>query len=61
MTILVFVQFLTTRTVKAMHCDQIDVTDELSPEIASRYMQLIGILRWAVEIGLIDIYLEVSL
>jgi hypothetical protein len=39
----------------------IDVTDELSPELASRYMQLIGILRWAVEIGRIDIYLEVSL
>jgi hypothetical protein len=39
----------------------IDVTDELSPELASRYMQLIGILRWVVEIGRIDIYLEVSL
>jgi hypothetical protein len=40
---------------------EIDVTDELAPDLASRYMQLIGILRWAVEIGRIDIYLEVSL
>lgn len=40
---------------------ELDVTDELSPELASRYMQLIGILRWSVEIGRIDIFLEVSL
>jgi hypothetical protein len=40
---------------------EIDVTDELGPELASRFLQLIGILRWAVEIGRIDIYLEVSL
>jgi hypothetical protein len=40
---------------------EIDVTDELDPALASRFMQLIGILRWAVEIGRIDIYLETSL
>jgi hypothetical protein len=40
---------------------EIDVTDELDQTLASRYMQLIGILRWAVKIGQIDIYLEVSL
>lgn len=40
---------------------EIDVTDELTPNLASRYMQLVGILRWAVEIGRIDIFLEVSL
>jgi hypothetical protein len=40
---------------------EIDVTDELDPTLATRYMQLIGILRWAVEIGRIDIYLETSL
>jgi hypothetical protein len=40
---------------------EIDVTDELDQTLASRYMQLIGILRWAVENGRIDIYLEVSL
>jgi hypothetical protein len=40
---------------------EIDVTDELSQAFASRYMQLIGILRWAVEIDRINIYLKVSL
>jgi Reverse transcriptase (RNA-dependent DNA polymerase) len=40
---------------------EIDVTDELDQALASRFMQLIGILRWAVEIGRIDIYLETSL
>jgi hypothetical protein len=40
---------------------ELDITDELDGDLASRFMQLIGILRWAVEIGRIDIYLEVSL
>jgi len=38
-----------------------DITPELSDEGASRYLQLIGILRWAVELGRIDIYTEVSM
>ena len=40
---------------------ELDVTEELEPELASRYLQLIGICRWAVEIGRVDIFLEVSL
>jgi hypothetical protein len=40
---------------------EIDITDELDQTMATRFMQLIGILRWAVEIGRIDIYLETSL
>ena len=40
---------------------ELDVTEELDQKLASRYMQLIGILRWAMEIGRIDIFLEVSL
>jgi hypothetical protein len=40
---------------------EIDVTEELDQTLASRYMQLIGILRWAVEIGRFDIFLEVLL
>jgi hypothetical protein len=40
---------------------EVDVTDELDLTLASRFMQLIGILRWAVEIGCIDICLETSL
>ena len=38
-----------------------DTTDECDEEGASRYSQLIGVLRWAVELGRIDIYTEVSL
>jgi hypothetical protein len=40
---------------------EIDVTDELDQTLTSRFMQMIGILRWAVEIGRLDIYLETSL
>jgi hypothetical protein len=37
-----------------------DVTNELDSELSSRYSQLIGILRWMVELGRVDIYHEVS-
>ena len=37
------------------------MTEELVPELASRYLQLIEICRGAVEIGQVDIFLEVSL
>ena len=40
---------------------EINITNELDQTLASRFMQLIGILRWAVEIGCINIYLETSL
>jgi hypothetical protein len=40
---------------------ELDVTPELDAQGLSRYRQLIGILRWAVEIGRIDIYLETAL
>ena len=40
---------------------KIDVTNELDQTMASHFMQLIGILCWAVEIGCINIYLETSL
>jgi hypothetical protein len=39
---------------------ELDVTDELSLDLCSRYSQLIGVLRWMVELGRIDIYHEVS-
>ena len=38
-----------------------DTTDECDVDGASRYSQLVGVLRWAVELGRIDIYTEVSL
>lgn len=39
---------------------ELDVTDECDAEMTSRYQQLIGILRWAVELGRIDIQAEVA-
>ena len=39
---------------------ELDVTDALGPELASRYLQLIGIARWAIELGRIDISYPVS-
>ena len=38
---------------------ELDVTDECDDAMTSRYQQLIGILRWAVELGRIDIQVEV--
>jgi hypothetical protein len=40
---------------------ELDVSDELGPELLSRYLQLIGICRWAIELGRIDIGHEISL
>eukprot|EP00978_Attheya_sp_CCMP212_P043248 scaffold278896_cov71-Attheya_sp.AAC.1 len=37
---------------------ELDVTTLLGDEESSEYQQLIGILRWAVELGRIDIALE---
>ena len=39
---------------------ELDFTPELNDELGSRYLQLIGILRWAIELGRIDIFVEVS-
>ncbi len=38
---------------------EIDVSAELSPEFAAYYQSLIGILRWMVELGRVDITAEV--
>ena len=40
---------------------EIDVTPELPPEESSYYQSLIGILRWIVELGRVDVCLEVSM
>lgn len=40
---------------------ELDISKELTADLSSRYRQLIGILRWAVELGRVDIYLEVAL
>lgn len=39
---------------------ELDVTTELNDELGSRFLQLIGILRWAIELGRLDIFVEVS-
>ena len=40
---------------------KLDVSDELSPSDMSYYQSLIGILRWIVELGCVDVCLEVSM
>lgn len=44
-----------------IHRPETDTTNECDADAASQYSQLIGILHWAVELGRINIYTEVSL
>ena len=46
---------------KETYRPEIDNTPELDDELATRYQHLIGVLRWAVELGRIDIYIEVAM
>ena len=39
---------------------ELDVTPELNDELGSRFLQLIGILRWAIELGRLDTFVELS-
>ena len=39
---------------------EVDLTDEVNEKLTNRYQQLIGILRWAVELGRFDIHVEVA-
>jgi len=40
---------------------ELDVSDLLNDEMVSRYLNLIGVLRWACELGRVDILYEVSI
>jgi hypothetical protein len=40
---------------------ELDVSSELAPQEAAYYQSLIGVLRWIVELGRVDICLEVSM
>ena len=40
---------------------EVDTSNECNSEQSSRYQNLIGVLRWAVELGRLDIYTEVAL
>jgi hypothetical protein len=48
------------RQLKVYLKPELDVTDELGPELTSRYLQLIGICRWAIELGRLDIFHETA-
>ena len=39
---------------------ELDFTDELNPDLANYYQSQIGVLRWMVELGRVDIITEVS-
>ena len=39
---------------------ELDAPVELGEELTNRYQQLIGVLRWSIELGRIDILTEVS-
>ena len=40
---------------------ELDVTQELEDEHVSTYQEFVGVLRWAVELGRVDIATEVSI
>ena len=40
---------------------EIDISEELKPDKASYFQSLIGVLRWMVELGRVDICVEVSM
>ena len=47
--------------ITANYAPELDQSPELNPELATYYQSLIGILRWMVELGRVDICLEVSM
>ena len=46
---------------QTQYCPEIDSTHELSPTDDGYYQLLIGMLRWMVNLGRVDICLEVSM
>jgi hypothetical protein len=40
---------------------ELDVTEELADNDVTFYQELIGVLRWATEVGRVDVLLKVSL
>ena len=47
-------------TMNGNYCPEIDISDELGDEVATQYQQMIGILRWSILLGRIDIITKVS-
>jgi hypothetical protein len=55
---------LATKASTPMHADyqpELDVTPLLNTQQANYYQELIGILRWAIELGRIDIHVQVAM
>jgi hypothetical protein len=46
---------------KTDYCPELDVTAELTAQDASHFQSLIGVLRWIVELGRVDMCCEVSM
>ena len=40
---------------------ELNASEELSEQDTGYYQSLIGVLRWIVELGQVDIYLEISM
>ena len=52
----------TARTPMSLsYCPELDMTEELSSEDITFYQELIGMLRWATELGRVDILHEVAI
>jgi hypothetical protein len=43
------------------YCPEMDISDPLDPKCSSFYQHLIGVMRWMVELGHVDIATEISL
>ncbi len=50
-----------TRAENPLYCVDTDVSEPLDDECSSFFQHLIGIMRWMVELGRVDIAVEVSL
>ena len=51
----------TNTPISASYCPKLDISPELNSKDAAYFMSLIGILRWIVELGRVDVCLEVSM
>ena len=43
------------------YCPEMDISNPLDPKCLSFYQHLIGVMRWMVELGCIDIATKISL
>ena len=50
-----------TTPINNVYSPELDVSEELDEENITLYQEIIGMLRWAIEIGRVDINFEVSL